>query len=434
MLVRDGRIVDVGRNLDGDEEVDARGLWVLPGAVDAHVHSRDPGFPGKEDWSTLTAAAAAGGVTTVVDMPNTVPAVDSGEVFQEKVAIAESRAIVDFALWALLRSGTTPEMLWELKDAGAIGFKAYLGYAYRRSARAVTYVPQLDDPDLEPPPDYGTITRLAPEIVRLRLLLAAHGEDASVLRSMGRDVDSYPDLLASRPAVAEGVAVAALGALSAELGLKLHVVHVSSSAGLEAATAARLQGTDLSIETCPQYLYLTEADYERLGNALRMNPPVRTEADRVALRRAMVEGDVDMIATDHAPHTDQEKFGQPLGACHPGSPGVQTLLVSTLHLGRELGVERAIDLVSTNPAYRLGLYPRKGAITAGADADLVLVDPEGHTEVKAEAMRSKQKRGVFEGRTFDFAVREVYSRGELVARDGEVVGAPGRGRFLRPGV
>ncbi len=433
VLVRDGRIVDVGRNLDADQEVDARGLWVLPGAVDAHVHSRDPGFPEKEDWTTLTAAAAAGGVTTVVDMPNTVPAVDTGEAFREKVAIAESRAIVDFALWALLRAGTTAEMLWELKDAGAVGYKAYLGYAYRRSSRAVTYVAELDDPDLEPPPDYGTIARLAPEIVRLRLPLAAHGEDASVLRSMARDVDSYRDLLASRPAAAEAVAVAALGALGFEFGLRLHIVHLSSQAGLEAASAARLQGTDLSIETCPQYLWLAEADYDRLGNALRMNPPVRTEADRAALRRALVEGDIDTIGTDHAPHTDHEKFGEPLGACHPGSPGVQTLLVSTLHLGRELGVERAIDLVSANPAYRLGLYPRKGAITPGADADLVLVDPEGHTEVRAEAMRSKQKRGVFEGRHFDFAVREVYSRGELVARDGAVVGEPGRGRFLRPG-
>lgn len=432
MLVRDGRILEVGAGLAGDEEVDASGLWVLPGAVDAHVHSRDPGFPDKEDWASLTAAAAAGGVTTVVDMPNTMPAVDSREVFEEKVAIARSKAIVDFALWALLRSSTVPAGLDELAAAGAVGFKAYLGYAYRRSDRSVTYSAQLDDADLEAPPDYGTIARLALDLRRIGLPVAAHGEDASVLRAMARDIESYDVLLAARPAAAEAVAVAALGALSAAFGFGLHVVHLSSQAGLAAAVAARAQGADLSIETAPQYLWATEADYGRVGNALRMNPPVRTAADREALRAAVASGEVDSIGTDHAPHADEEKFGVPLGGCHPGSPGVQTLLLSTLQLGRELGLDRIADLVSAGPAYRLGLYPRKGAIVPGADADLALVDPAGRTEVRPEAMHSRQKHGVLEGMTFDFAVRQVYSRGELVARDGEVVGRPGRGAFVRP--
>jgi dihydroorotase (multifunctional complex type) len=432
VLVGAGRVVEVGHELRGDDEVDASGLWVVPGAVDAHVHSRDPGFPEKETWATLTAAAAAGGVTTVVDMPNTVPAVDSGDVLREKAARAEARAIVDFALWGLIRSTSTAEALDGLAAAGAIGFKAYLGYAYRRSSRSVTYTPELDDPDLEAAPDYGTIARLALDLRRLGLPLAAHSEDASVLRAMGRPPDSYDALLAARPAAAEAVAVGALGALAAALGFPLQVVHVASAAGLAAALGARAQGADLSIETCPQYLWTTEADYERLGNALRMNPPVRTAADREALRSAVAAGDVDSIGTDHAPHTDREKFGEPLATCHPGSPGVQTLLVSTLQLGGELGVERAIDLVAASPAYRLGLYPRKGAIVPGSDADLVLVDPTGRTEVRAERMHSKQKHGVLEGMVFDFSVREVYSRGELVARSGEVVGEPGRGRFLRP--
>ncbi len=432
MLVRDGRVVEVGRDLAGDAEVDAGGLWVLPGAVDAHVHSRDPGFREKEDWTSLTAAAAAGGVTTVVDMPNTVPASDGGERLREKAALAESRAIVDFALWGLLRAGSTEAMLRELAAAGAIGFKAYLGYAFRLSSSAVTYSAALDDPDLEAPPDYGTLARLAPELRRLGLPLAAHGEDASVLRALAREVRSYEDVLEARPAAAEAVAVAALGALAAAEGLRLHVVHLSSAAGLAAAAAARAQGADLSIETCPQYLWTTEADFERVGNALRMNPPVRREADRAALRAAVAAGEIDSIGTDHAPHTDREKFGEPLGACHPGSPGVQTLLLSTLQLGHELGLERAADLVTANPAQRLGLYPRKGALVPGADADLALVDPSGRTEVTPGSMLSRQKHGVLEGMAFDFAVRAVYSGGEMVARDGEVIGAPGRGRLLTP--
>lgn len=432
VLVRDGRIAAVGPDLRADEEVDAAGLWVLPGAIDAHVHSRDPGLVAKEDWTTLTEAAAAGGVTTVVDMPNTVPAADEGRLLAEKAAVAEAKAVVDFALWGLIRAGTTVPMLYELARAGAIGYKAFLGYAYRRSARAVTYTAQLDDPDLEPPPDYGTLARLAPELARIRLPLAAHGEDAGVLRALAGEVTDYADVQQARPAVAEAIAVAALAEIAAEFGLRLHIVHLSSAAGLRAAEAARFKGVDLSIETAPQYLFLTGSDAERLGNALRMNPPVREEADRAALREALVEGDIDIVATDHAPHTDDEKFAVPLGACHPGGPGVQTLLLSVLELGRDLGLERAHELVSANPAYRLGLYPRKGAVVAGADADLVLVDPGGETTVTAEAMRSKQKHGVFEGMRFGFAVKAVYSRGELVAAGGEVLGKPGRGRFLRP--
>lgn len=433
VLVGDGRIVELGTGLRGEREIDAAGLWVLPGAIDAHVHSRDPGLTAKEDWTTLTEAAAAGGVTTVVDMPNTVPATDSGALLSEKAELAASRAVVDFALWGLVRAGTTAEMLYDLARAGAVGYKAFLGYAYRRSTRTVTYTAQLDDADLEPPPDYGTLARLAPELARIGLPLAAHGEDASVLRALAGDLESYADVQAARPAIAEAIAVAALAELAAEFELRLHIVHLSSAPGLRAAEAGRFRGVDLSIETAPQYLFLTGGDAERLGNALRMNPPVRDDADRAALRAAVVEGGIDIVATDHAPHTDEEKFGVPLGACHPGGPGVQTLLLSVLELGRELGLERAHDLVSANPAYRLGLYPGKGAIAPGADADLVLVDPAGETVIRPEKMRSKQKRGVFDGKRFGFAVKAVYARGELVATGGEVVGKPGRGRFLRPG-
>ena len=158
----------------GAVEVDARGLLVLPGGIDAHVHSRDPGFPEKEDFASLTAAAAAGGITTVVDMPNTVPAVENAAVLAEKAELASSRAIVDFALWGLLAGGSTPADVEGLLDAGAVGLKAYLGYAIRRSNRQVVYLPGAADPDLEPPPDYGTVARAAPDLARRGAPLAAH--------------------------------------------------------------------------------------------------------------------------------------------------------------------------------------------------------------------------------------------------------------------
>lgn len=432
--VEDGRVVEVQAEVaGGGPEVDAAGLLVLPGAVDAHVHSRDPGFPEKEDFASLTAAAAAGGVTTVVDMPNTVPAVDGPEVFAEKAAAAAGRALVDFALWGAIRSSTEPAQIAALAEAGVVGFKAYLGYAFRLRERQIVYTAERGDANLEPPPDYGTIAHLAPAIRAQSLPLAAHAEDPGVLRRFSRPLTTYADLLATRPALAEAIAVAALGAISRETGLAVHVVHVSSRAGLRAALEARRAGAGLTLETCPQYLWLTDSDYDRLGASMKVYPAVRTADDRAALRQALRQGDLDLVASDHAPHTDEEKLGRSLEEALPGSPGVETLYLSCLELARDGGDPgAAARWASEAPARMLGIHPRKGAIQPGADADLVLVDPQAATAVSAERLHSRQRHCALEGRRFGFAVRAVYSRGELVAVGGEPAAAGGRGKLVRP--
>jgi dihydroorotase len=425
--VRRGRVekLDPWAQPTGDEVVDARRLWVLPGAIDAHVHGRDPGFPEKEDFGTLTAAAAAGGVTTVLDMPNTLPGVADAAVFEAKRRAIASRAMVDHGLWGLLRSSSTEEQVAGLAEAGAIGFKAYLGYAVRRSTGQVLYMPGAAEPDLEPPANYGTIARLGAALAATGVPVAAHAEDPSVLLASTTRVVGYADLLASRPPVAEAVAVSALGALSRELGLRVHVVHLSSRAGLESALAERAAGAALTLETCPQYLWLSEADYTRLGPVMKMFPPVKTVRDREALRTALLRGDIDSVGTDHAPHSDDEKLRRPLAEAHAGSPGVQSLLLSCLELARQSGdALLAVPWVTEHPARIFGLYPRKGVIQPGSDADLVLVDPHGRTVIRAEQMVSRQRLGALEGLELSFAIRAVYLRGEPPA--------PGRGRFLRP--
>jgi dihydroorotase len=431
VLVRDGVVAEVagGASAPDAEVVDATGLWVLPGAIDAHVHSRDPGFPEKEDFGSLTAAAAAGGVTTVLDMPNTLPAVENAAVFAEKIELASSRAVVDFGLWGLLGARSSTEDLEGLVAAGVVGFKAFLGYPVRRSNRQVVYTLDLGDPDLEAPPDYGSLARLGPDVARLRVPLAVHAEDPGVLREFARPLASYADLLAARPAIAEAIAIAALGVISQRTGLHVHVVHLSSGLGLSSAREANRAGARLTLETAPQYLWLSDEDHGRLGAVMKMYPPIRTAADRAALQEAARTGEIQVVATDHAPHTDAEKLVPSLEAAAAGSPGVQTLYLSCLELGRRQGdVAGAVRWVTEGPALTLGLYPRKGALQAGADADLVLVDPGARTLLRPEAMLSRQRHGALDGQLFGFAVRAVYSRGELVARDGRVVAEAGRGR------
>ena len=406
-------------------------MYVLPGAIDVHVHSRDPGFPEKEDFGTLTLAAAAGGVTTVIDMPNTIPGVDSGGVLEAKAALAHSKARVDFGLWGLIRSTSTQEQLEGLAQSGATGFKAYLGYAFSLSRKQVLYTPDSDDPDLEAPPDYGTLLRLAPVVAALGLPLVIHAEDPGILAAFRRPLESYADVLASRPPEAEAVAISAAAAIADSFGARLHIAHLSSALGLVAAEAALRDGSQLTLETCPQYLWRSDEDFARLGTAMKVYPPVRTSFDRQALIDGVDRGVISIVATDHAPHTDAEK-AMLLEQAAAGSPGVQTLYLSCLELAKRLGeVWKAPRWVCEAPAALAGLQESKGRISAGFDADIAIVDPRRSTVFRPALMRSKQKHGALEGLESSFSIAEVYVRGRLVMRRGRAVG-PAMGRLVKP--
>ena len=403
----------------------------MPGAIDMHVHSRDPGFPEKEDFGTMTAAAAAGGVTTVMDMPNTIPGVDAAGVMEAKAALARAKARVDFGLWGLIRSTSTREQLEGLAAAGAIGFKAYLGYAFNLNRKQVTQSFELDDADMEAPPDYGTLARLAPVVAALGLPLAIHAEDPAVLASYRRPLETYSDLLEARPAEAESVAISAAAAIAKEFGLHLHVAHLSSALGLSAAEDAIRVGSPLTLETCPQYLWLSDRDFGRLGTAMKVFPPIRTVADRQALVEAASRGVIRIVATDHAPHTDEEK-ALPFDRAPSGTPGVQTLYLSCLELAKNLGdVWLAPRWVCEGPADLAGLRESKGAIAPGYDADIVVVDPHRNTSVSPSGMRSRQRHSALDGKTFGFVIRDVFLRGGVVIRDGKKVGRA-TGRMVRP--
>jgi dihydroorotase len=406
-------------------------MYVLPGAIDVHVHGRDPGFPEKEDFGSLTLAAAFGGVTTVVDMPNTIPGVDTDGVLEAKAALAHSKAHVDFGLWGLIRSTSTPDQLEGLARSGASGFKAYLGYAFSVSRKQVQYSPEADDPDLEAPPDYGTLLRLAPVVAALGLPLVIHAEDPGILSAFRRPLETYADVLASRPPEAEAVAIAAAAAITDSFGARLHIAHLSSALGLGAAEAAMRDGSRLSLETCPQYLWRTDSDFAKLGTLMKMYPPVRTAGDRQALIDGLEKGVIGIVATDHAPHTDAEK-ARPLEEAAAGSPGVQTLYLSCLELAKRLGdVWKAPKWVCEAPARLIGLQESKGRVAPGFDADLVIVDPTKSTVFRPAIMKSKQKHGALEGLESSFSIVDVYLRGQSVVRKGRAAGEP-IGRMVKP--
>ena len=434
VYVNDGVITRVeagGTAPDSAAVIDATGMLVLPGAIDVHVHSRDPGFPDKEDFGTLTEAAAMGGVTTVLDMPNTVPGVDSAGVLEAKSALAHAKSRVDFGLWGLIRSSSTEGQLEGLAEAGAIGFKAYLGYGFSVGRKQVMQMSELDDLDVEGPPDYGTLARLAPVIAELGLPLAIHAEDPTVLAAFRRPLETYTDLLESRPAEAEAVAISAAAVIAKESGVRLHVAHLSSALGLRAAEDAMRSGVSLTLETCPQYLWLSEEDFLMVGTSMKVFPPVRTVSDREALVEAAANGVIRIIATDHAPHTDEEK-SRSLDEAPSGSPGVQTLYVSCLELAKRLGdTSLAPRWVSEGPAALAGLQETKGAIAPGFDADIVIVDPNRTTLVTPALMKSRQKHSALDDKEFGFAVRDVFLRGQAVVREGTRVGRPS-GRMVRP--
>ncbi len=432
--VADGVITAVeagGAPAAGATVIRIDGMYLLPGAIDVHVHSRDPGFPEKEDFASLTAAAAAGGVTTVVDMPNTVPAVDAAGVLEGKAALARARARIDFGLWGLVRTSSTPEQLRGLAGAGATGFKAYLGYALRLSRKQVEYTVDAGDADLEAPPDYGTLARLGPTLSELGLPLAIHAEDPSLLKAFSRPLETYEDILAARPPAAEAVAISAAAAVARQSGFHLHIAHLSSAQGLAAAQEALTAGATLTMETCPQFLWLSDADFPRLGTAMKMAPAVKTQADRAALRDGLMRGIITIVATDHAPHTDAEK-AHDLENAPFGSPGVQTLYLSCLQLALDMGdVWMAPRWVCEEPARLAGLSESKGRIAPGYDADLVVMDPNVSTTFSPRLMRSRQKHGALDGMKVSFAIKSVYLRGTPVLSNGRLVGRPG-GRMVRP--
>ncbi|MGB6942318.1 MAG: allantoinase AllB [Bryobacteraceae bacterium] len=423
IAIEDGKIVAIGPELAGAaEEIDARGLHVFPGLIDAHLHFNEPGRTEWEGAATGSRALAAGGGTLFFDMPlNSTPCTVNADAFDRKRAALAKSSITDFALWGGLIPGNVHEME-ALADRGVVGFKAFL------CDSGLPEFPRADD---------MTLLDGLREAARLGLPVAVHAESQEITQGLARKIAeqhraSVRAFLASRPVIAELEAIQRATLLAREAGAKLHIVHVSSGRGVALAAQARAQGADVSIETCPHYLFFTEDDVERLGAVAKCAPPLRSPADQDALWTQLLAGVVDIVASDHSPAPPDMKSGD-FGRAWGGIAGVQSTLPVLLDRGhhcRELSLERIATLVASEPARRFRIGG-KGHIAIGMDADLTLVDVLRSTQLQPKDLVQRYALSPYLGSTFRGSVERTLRRGETIFAAGQITTRTG-GKFVKP--
>jgi allantoinase len=426
LAVTDGRIADISPELEGvaREEVDASGLHVFPGIIDAHAHFNEPGRTHWEGFATGTRALAAGGMTAYVEMPlNAHPPTCDAECFDLKVAAAKASSFVDFALWGGLVPGNVVH-LDELAERGVVGFKAFM------SNSGIEDFKTADD---------LTLLEGMQRAAELGLPVLVHAENDQITswlarRAVAEGRTTMRDYLDSRPVVAELEAIGRAILFAEETGCSLHVVHVSTGKGVALVATARARGVDVTCETCAHYLVLTQEDAEVLGAAAKCAPPLRSRQHLEALWGQIVEGNVQFVTSDHSPAPPEMKVGDDYFKIWGGIMGCQSLLNVMLdegHRERGLPLQRVAALLSGNVAERFG-FPEKRHLEVGADADLALVDLDSSFTLRAEDLFYRHKMSPYVGRTFRGNVARTVVRGTTVFRDGVVVSEP-VGRLLRPG-
>lgn len=435
IYVEKGKIKDI---VPGDEallpvvkEIDVKGNIVFSGFIDPHVHFDDPGFTEREDFETGTRSAAAGGITTIIDMPCTsIPPVTTGQNFDYKLNIVKPKAYVDFAFWGgvtpeQVESGEYKKSLKELKDRGIVGVKFY-------TISGMELYPRMSVPNMD------KAFRLMKE---LNLVCAIHAEDyylvdyySHLIQEMGReDPESWSE---GRTYEAEPEAIWSVVGITEKVGNKLHIVHLSTKEGLNIIRWAKAHGVDVSTETCPQYLVFTTEDFKKLGSVLKITPPLREEEDREELWQGLKDGSIDFICTDHAAGKyPEEKSSPDIWKNYAGIPGTQLVVPSMLYYGYHKGrlsLAEIQKLMSENAAKRYGLYPQKGTIQIGSDADFSVVDLDKEWTVEPSKLESKGKYSPLAGEKLKGKIYMTIIRGEIVYReDDEIIGKRGYGEFIK---
>lgn len=426
--VRDGRIAGVAPHHApgaGDTEIDAGTLVVLPGLVDTHVHINEPGRTEWEGFASATRAAAAGGVTTLVDMPlNSIPPTTTVAGLEAKRAAATGHCHVDVAFWGGLVPGNR-DHLEPLARAGVRGFKCFL------SPSGVDEFQHVGEADLRD---------AMPILASLGLPLLAHAEWPALLRDPTLTPDGaladprrYATWLNSRPPESERAAIALLVRLAHEYGVRVHIVHLATGSALRDLGAARSDGIAVTIETCPHYLTFASEDIAAGRTAFKCAPPIRSRAEREALWQGLSSNQIDLIATDHSPsppvlkHLDAGDFVRAWGGIASLQIGLSAVWTGMCERG--VPMDRLAAWMAAAPARLAGLTGTKGVITVGADADLAFWDPEAESVVVASTLYHRHPVTPYDGARLRGRVVTTFLRGEVVFDDGTCRGSP-RGRTV----
>ena len=435
VTVEGGRITGILNPADrpsARETIDATGMLVLPGGIDPHFHCRAPSFPERGDFATESRAAAAGGVTTIFEMPISKPGVATAQALTDRGALVTRDAHVNIALYGapgLLEKTEVDGMA----EAGAIAFKLFM-----------TEAPPGREDEFEGliAPDLATIGAALDLTRNTGLRCAIHCEDQSLIdwytrQARSLTVEDWQRHLMSRPAVVESAAIAGVLQLARALEAPVHIVHASAAASVDLIRAAKQAGTPVTAETCPHYLLFTNAVLERVGPYGKINPPVRQIEDQEALWQGLYDGVLDFVATDHAPFTAAEKeaaWGNIIDA-PPGHPGVEALvpLLLTWGLKGTFALERSVELLASNAARSFGLYPRKGVLRPGSDADICVFDPRREAALNGGDWLTKgaDASRLYRDLPVAGSVHATLVGGRVVYHEGSVVGEPGCGTWLR---
>ncbi len=434
IAVKDEKIAAIARPGelgDAASVIDATGLTVLAGIIDPHVHMRDPGSNDREDFITGTMSAAAGGVTTVLDHPNTIPSISCVENLHAKRDLLSGRSHVDFGLYGAAGAGNLEDIA-KLAEAGAVAFKTFLHGAPAGREQEFVGLCATDDGEL-----YSVLTTIA----KTGLMSIIHAENDSIINSLIAKLKSEGDILGdaherSRPVATEMEAVGRVAILGEAVGARVNVAHLSSGSAAAMIRMFRDNGYSLTVETCPQYLFATVESLNKYGPYAKINPPLRSQEEQDLLWEHVRKGTIDMIGSDHAPHrpADKEKGKEDIFTAGSGLPGIETMLplfLTAVNQGK-LDLNRLTRIMSLNSARNYGLYPRKGVIRPGSDADFVLVDLEQSYRFEKEKLYTKQREQalLFDGFEAKGCPVMTIIRGHKVMEKGKILVEPGFGKYL----
>ena len=422
-----GRIVAVGADAAlpaAHEVIDVGGKVITPGLMDFHVHFREPGLTYKEDFASGSTAAIMGGITCVLDMPNTKPPTSTPEVVAQRAAAIAEKSYCDVVLVGVVVQENVDQIV-PMAAAGVVGFKVFLGET----------IGSL------PAPDDGMLLDALAQVARTGLRIGFHAENNQILQHRTRQLratgrQDMAAFLESRPAICEAEAIQRMALFAQYTGAKIHIYHLSSKDGAQMVREWKGKGVNLTTETCPHYLFLPAEQYlEPLRTRLRVNPPVRTGEHAAYLYQSLLDGTVDMVATDHAPHTAEEKLNPDIWQALSGFTGTETLiqlLLSEAVHQRGLTLNQLVRLCSEAPAKIWSVWPRKGSLLPGADGDLTILDLDRPWTIDETQLHSKHNITPWHG--WQGRGRPVMTivRGQVVMRDGALVAARPRGQLVRP--